>query len=111
VAVLDIDGLKAINDREGHEAGDALLRRAAEAWRRALRREDHLARVGGDEFVLLMPDTDAAEAGRAAERLRSTAPHVAVSVGVSQWRPGESALALLARADELMYAEKQAHRQ
>jgi len=109
VAVLDVDGLKALNDREGHEAGDALLRAAADAWRGALRREDHLARVGGDEFVLLLPDTDLEEAGRAAERLRSTAPKVSVSIGLAQWRRGETPAALLARADELMYRDKQRH--
>jgi diguanylate cyclase (GGDEF)-like protein len=110
VAVLDIDGLKEVNDREGHEAGDELLRRAADAWRHAVRREDQLARVGGDEFVLLMPDTDEAEARHAAERVRATAPGVPVAVGVSQWRRGESPQQVLARADERMYAEKALHR-
>nr|WP_231127335.1 GGDEF domain-containing protein [Motilibacter aurantiacus] len=106
VAVLDVNGLKAVNDEHGHAAGDALLQTAARAWRAAVRREDQLARVGGDEFVLLMPDTDAAAAQQVIARLRASAPEISVAAGVSEWVTGQTSEELLAAADRAMYADK-----
>ena len=110
VAVLDVNGLKGVIDTEGHEARDALLRRAATVWRGALRREDQLARIGGDEFVLVMADTDAAEAERAVLRPRATAPEVSVAVGVAQRQGHQEAKDLLDLADRSMHEDKQLQR-
>jgi small subunit ribosomal protein S15 len=69
-AMIDIDGFKAVNDRHGHEAGDEVLVATAEALQRALRAEDVIGRLGGEEFLALLPDTGPEAAARAAERLR-----------------------------------------
>nr|WP_231135044.1 GGDEF domain-containing protein [Motilibacter deserti] len=106
VAVLDVNGLKSVNDQQGHAAGDALLQDAARCWRTALRREDQLARIGGDEFVVLMPDTDEAAGQQVIARLRASAPSVSVAVGVAEWAEGQTAGELLAAADRQMYADK-----
>ncbi|MHB8451056.1 MAG: GGDEF domain-containing protein [Mycobacteriales bacterium] len=105
VAVLDIDGLKGVNDVFGHAAGDALLRRAVAEWGVRLRGEDVLARIGGDEFVILLPDTDAAGAQDLVRRL-AEAGEVPFCAGVAQWLAAETLGALLARADSAMYARK-----
>jgi diguanylate cyclase (GGDEF)-like protein len=105
VAVLDLDGFKAVNDRSGHAEGDRLLTEATAAWRRALRSDDLLGRVGGDEFVVIMPRTAPDEAARVLDRLRGVHP-VAWSAGVAEWRPGEALEACLERADERLYAAK-----
>lgn len=70
VALLDLDGLKAINDRDGHAAGDAALRHTAGAIRSALRAGDGAFRFGGEEFVVILPGASAAEGLRVAERIR-----------------------------------------
>jgi len=74
VLLLDIDFFKAVNDRHGHDAGDALIRAFAESIRDAVRRTDFVARLGGDEFCILFPFTDLATAFMLAERLRSKLP-------------------------------------
>ncbi|HEX5983382.1 MAG TPA: sensor domain-containing diguanylate cyclase, partial [Solirubrobacterales bacterium] len=74
VAVIDIDHFKECNDSEGHQAGDKLLQDAASAWRQALRSGDIVARCGGDEFAVLMPECDAAKAQRICERLCEALP-------------------------------------
>jgi len=107
VAILDLDGFKLVNDREGHAAGDALLAEACQAWRRTLRGSDVLARVGGDEFVVLMPGTTAEQATAVLERLRHAHP-VEASAGIAGLRPGESLHDCLARADRLLYDSKAA---
>ncbi|HEX2087546.1 MAG TPA: diguanylate cyclase, partial [Solirubrobacteraceae bacterium] len=71
VVMLDFDGLKLINDREGHQAGDRALRTAVAAWQDALRETDVLARVGGDEFGVALPDCDVDGAELLGERLRT----------------------------------------
>lgn len=105
VVAIDLDGLKAVNDTAGHAAGDQLLVRAARAFRSALRAGDSLARVGGDEFTLLLPDTDLGTARAVVQRLRDATPHIAFSAGVATW-DGESAEELLERADAALYAAK-----
>jgi two-component system cell cycle response regulator len=112
VAMVDLDGFKAINDRHGHEVGDHVLVAAAEALQRALRAEDVLGRLGGEEFLALLPDTGAEAAGRAAERLRAAVAraggpvHVTASVGWAVLRDGEAPDDLVRRADSALYAAK-----
>ncbi len=106
VVVLDLDGFKQVNDRLGHAAGDRLLERLGAEWRARLRGGDILARHGGDEFVLLLPDTSAHGAREALARLQVPDMAVNWSVGVSQWRPGEEIDDCLARADRNLYESK-----
>ena len=110
VAVLDIDGLKHTNDTLGHAEGDRLLRDAAREWSATLRRHDVLARVGGDEFGLLLVDTDSVVAEEVLARMTAAVPGPGFSRGVAQWRPGEPVGEVLHRADTAMYADKQRRR-
>lgn len=107
VAALDLDGFKAVNDRTGHAAGDRLLADAATAWRAVLRHDDVLARVGGDEFIVLMPDTSSTEATTVLDRLRASHP-VAWSAGLATWHTDEPIEACIQRADRELYAAKHA---
>jgi diguanylate cyclase (GGDEF)-like protein len=106
LAVIDLDGFKQINDREGHVAGDRLLVALACAWRARVRSGDILARHGGDEFVLLLPSTTPTGAESVLARLRSVDDPVSWSVGVSEWLSGETLDAALARADRYLYGVK-----
>jgi len=106
-AALDLDGLKSINDLAGHGAGDQLLISAARGFARALRTDDLLARTGGDEFTLVLPDTNLAEAQLVVQRLRAATPGVAFSAGVVRWSE-ETADHMLRRADAALYAAKEA---
>lgn len=120
VLVLDVDGLKAINDRWGHARGDAALRTVAEALVRSCRQADLPSRYGGDEFVVLAPSTTAKEAVELAERLRRRlrdrdpearpwlAPRVSVGIADSSWTTAGDAL--LAAADAALYTAKAAGR-
>ena len=110
LAVLDLDGFKQINDREGHAAGDRLLAGLGRDWRARVRPGDILARHGGDEFVLLLPSTTPIGAEAVLERLRSGNDPVGWSMGVSEWRPGERLDAPMARADRYLYGVKTAQR-
>lgn len=120
VLFLDLDHFKQLNDRFGHEAGDAALRALAGVMRSELREQDRIGRHGGEEFVVALPGADAAYALQAAERIRqrlqdrvAVAPADAtttVSIGVATLHPDEDMLALLKRADEAMYAAKAAGR-
>ena len=111
VAVVDIDHFKAYNDEHGHQAGDRLLKTAAAAWRTALRRSDVLARYGGEEFAVVLPSCPATEAAAVLERLRLLTPEEQTcSIGLAEWRPGESGAELVARADEALYQAKRSGR-
>ena len=109
LAVLDLDGFKAVNDTAGHSAGDALLRSLATRWSAELRRSDLLGRLGGDEFVLCLPGTDTVRCAELLQRLHavSSSPW---SAGTATARPGEDLDAVLARADAALYREKSARR-
>lgn len=109
VVMLDLDHFKRFNDRRGHGAGDALLRNAAQAWRRQLRPTDLLARYGGEEFTLVLPSCEADAACQLIERLRPLMPErQTFSAGVATWEQHESPEQLLARADRaLLVAKKQ----
>ena len=104
VAILDVDGLKAINDRLGHDAGDRLLRTVAMLLRSALRNEDVAYRIGGDEFALLLPDVDASDPQFLVHRLADVgAPSVSIGVASSTQDPIDE-LPLV--ADRRLYASR-----
>lgn len=107
VAVIDVDGLKAINDAHGHAEGDSVLAQIARNWRRVLRPDDVLARIGGDEFALLLPSCGGPEAADVIERLRERipVPH-SCSVGLAGCNGDEPAGELMRRADHAMYSAK-----
>jgi len=110
VLVADIDGFKAYNDANGHPAGDRLLRQAASVLAAALRRDDMLYRIGGDEFAALLLVAGPHEALEVGRRLRDAIIGadlgVSVSVGIAVFEPGESETSVLARADRALYAVK-----
>jgi len=113
IVSADLDELKAVNDRDGHAAGDRVIRAAADLLRRTTRAVDRVARVGGDEFVVLLPETDEAGAAVFVERLRNGAAKrlpanggLRLSVGAATARPGESLAQTQHRADAAMYIEK-----
>ena len=107
VALIDLDHFKAFNDRYGHPAGDALLRRAAVAWRSALRTADVLARYGGEEFAILLAGCSAESALEIIERVReATVDDESVSIGLATWDGRESAESLVYRADKALYQAK-----
>lgn len=105
VALLDLDGFKAVNDQHGHHAGDELLIAAANAWRSCLRPTDLLARYGGDEFVAVLPLCGPASARRIADRLCEVV-RAPCSLGLATWRPGEQPEDVLRRADAALYHSK-----
>jgi diguanylate cyclase (GGDEF)-like protein len=106
-AILDLDDLKAYNDEHGHLAGDHLIVSAVAAWRGAIRPSDFLARVGGDEFMLLMPDCPAGSAQAVLDRVRESTPkQTSCSAGLALWNGAESALQLFNRADAALYTAK-----
>lgn len=114
VALLDLDHFKRFNDTHGHSAGDDLLRDAAAAWEQALREVDVLARWGGEEFVVLLPDTTPDAAALILERLRTRTPHgQTCSVGVASIEraaKGDDLADAIRRADSAMYEAKGAGR-
>lgn len=107
VGLLDLNGFKALNDSQGHAAGDAVLRDCAERWLGALRPTDLLARFGGDEFAVLLPGCTQADAELVAEKLRGAIRHApGCGVGIAVWDGEEALSALLHRADSELYADK-----
>lgn len=111
VAMLDLDHFKQFNDNFGHPAGDRLLKEAAAKWREQLRAGDLLARLGGEEFGLLLLNCDTSQAIEVVERLRESVPQERTcSAGYAVRYPGESADSVLARADEALYEAKSAGR-
>ena len=117
VGLIDIDNFKKLNDTLGHAAGDQALKALAAAVRERLRPVDHLARFGGEEFVVLMPGTGLEEARLALTRLQRSLSEalflhegrevfVTFSGGVTTWRPGEALEPALERADKGLYEAK-----
>ncbi len=112
--LMDVDGFKGINDTFGHLAGDRVLRNFARAMVASLKGGGIPFRFGGDEFVVLLPDTVLEDATARAERLRASVERkkilpgtgVTVSIGAAQWDPGESLDRWLMRADRALYRVK-----
>lgn len=113
--IMDVDGLKIINDTLGHEAGDALLRRVMLLLQRSLRDEDLIYRLGGDEFAVILADAQYSVAQTLAERITVQAAlmrektglaPVFLSVGFAEATNAEAFTSLFARADEAMYSNK-----
>jgi diguanylate cyclase (GGDEF)-like protein len=125
VLAIDVDHFKQINDRYGHQGGDRVLCALAEVFRETVRDADLLFRQGGDEFIILLPETGAEQAHCLAQRLRAAlathawpalgtnagglqrTPAPDISIGVAQYREGDSAEELLHRADGRLYSVKQ----
>jgi diguanylate cyclase (GGDEF)-like protein len=119
VLMFDIDRFKRINDTFGHQVGDAVLCKVAELARGELRAEDLLGRIGGEEFICLLPGMTAPVAAILAERLRRAVangtgtggfPQVTISIGVAAYRAGDTAHDMIARADLALYGAKEAGR-
>jgi diguanylate cyclase (GGDEF)-like protein len=118
VMVIDIDGLKEVNDRLGHQAGDTLIRRVSEILRERVRATDLVARLSGDEFAVLMPQTDTAGAMQLGEDLRAQVAEglaqgaeigeATISVGITMFSGSDAvgAEAVLVAADQAMYQAK-----
>ncbi|WP_434666366.1 diguanylate cyclase domain-containing protein [Paraburkholderia sp. A3BS-1L] len=113
--VVDMDNLKAVNDQLGHAAGDALLRRAGEVLTKAIQKPYHAARIGGDEFVVLMPGSGPRDAEVVAQSITKLVelnnqfyggPRLSFSLGWQSCEEGESVEAMLRAADAAMYEAK-----
>ncbi len=105
-ALLDLDHFKTINDTEGHDAGDRVLRTVAKVWRSALPTTAVLARHGGDEFALLLPGLGGPAALELVQQIRAQHPDIGMSCGVAEHEPGESGAQLMRRADLALYTAK-----
>ncbi len=120
--MLDLDNFKAINDQWGHEVGDHVLKSFCDCSRMVMRQEDLFARIGGEEFAVLLPDTDLEGAFMLSERLRqcaleqsaaegSAAIHYTFSAGVASLAPSDTSIeSLWRRADKAMYVAKRSGR-
>lgn len=107
VCILDLDHFKAYNDAHGHPAGDDLLRRVAAAWADVLRPDSLLARLGGEEFGLILPSASSLDAEVVVERIRSATPaEITFSAGIATWDGEEPIVAVVARADVALYQAK-----
>jgi diguanylate cyclase (GGDEF)-like protein len=107
---VDIDEFKVLNDRQGHAAGDQMLKRIATVLTTTGRDGEIIGRFGGDEFMLLLPGFDAVGAAERADRIESafngTGDRLTASIGIAEWQPGEDLDLLVHRADEAMFAVK-----
>lgn len=111
IGIIDLDHFKRYNDTHGHAAGDELLRAATDAWTAVLRRDDLLARIGGEEFAFLVVDATDAQADELADRLRRAVPGDSTcSIGLSRRIDGEPFAVTLERADRALYEAKRGGR-
>ena len=117
LVLLDLDGLKQINDQFGHAAGDMVLKSCAERLQRAIRGSDLAVRLGGDEFMILLPECRSGEVRHVLGRVEGLeVDYEGVKIGCrfsrgwTDYRPGETALEFMNRADEALYADKRAEK-
>jgi diguanylate cyclase (GGDEF)-like protein len=119
IAFLDIDDFKRVNDEQGHVRGDAVLSAVGGALQDASRSTDFVGRYGGDEFLVVMPATDAASAVAACDRLAAGVsvalqdadlPRLRLSYGIATWAPGSGATDLIEQADRTMFEAKRSRR-
>jgi two-component system, cell cycle response regulator len=118
ILIFDIDLFKSVNDRFGHDAGDAVIRHVADVCRNEVGRSDILARIGGEEFALLLPATTAEQAVARADAMRQRLEatpfevdgakvRVTVSIGVAEAAPSTDSIGdLMKRADQALYQAK-----
>jgi diguanylate cyclase (GGDEF)-like protein len=115
LAALDLDHFKAVNDTMGHYAGDQVLKQVASVLQQEIRVTDVLVRMGGDEFLLVLPDTSMHDARFLAERLClaverlhivTDAGKLAISIGLAEWQPGISIATWMEQADDILYQAK-----
>jgi len=117
IAVIDIDHFKAINDGHGHDAGDVVLRHFADTCRERVRAQDRLGRMGGEEFLLILPGARAEDAFGIVDRIRHRFPRAwlaedglelayTFSAGIAEAREGDDRSSILRRADRALYAAK-----
>jgi diguanylate cyclase (GGDEF)-like protein/hemerythrin-like metal-binding protein len=114
LAVVDIDHFKSVNDQFGHPVGDRVLAEFVDCLREGMRKSDSVTRWGGEEFIILMPNTPLQAARRSAERLRERVEQhqfrgigaLTASIGVAQFAPAETTAAWLRRADDALYRAK-----
>jgi len=118
ILVLDLDGLKSMNDKHGHAAGDELIRTFAQCLNRAIRGSDLAVRFGGDEFLVLLPDCKLEEVRYVLSRLsghklefQGRTSTIAFSAGWANHRSGETSEDLLKRADDALYVNKRASKE
>jgi diguanylate cyclase (GGDEF)-like protein len=109
IVILDVNGLKLVNDRDGHAAGDRLLRRVSSRWSSTLRESDVLGRIGGDEFGIILDQAGEVAAAEVVDRLRAALDaDQSAAAGIATWDGVESAEQLVDRADDAMYRQKRA---
>jgi diguanylate cyclase (GGDEF)-like protein/PAS domain S-box-containing protein len=111
LAIIDLDRFKAYNDSQGHLAGDVMLRDCALVWDSEMRGEDTIVRFGGEEFLVVLPDTPLEQAAEIVERLRGVTPgEQTCSAGLACWDFAETIEDLVGRADSALYRAKAAGR-
>ncbi|WP_214001040.1 GGDEF domain-containing protein [Arsukibacterium sp.] len=120
IMMLDLDDFKAINDTFGHQIGDQTLKTAATCCLQQLRKTDYVGRIGGEEFLIILPDTSINSAIELAERIRlslqqyttanDSIPPCTASIGVAQSRTTDTSASLIQRADDALYRAKAAGR-
>ena len=120
VAYVDLDFFKKVNDTYGHHVGDEVLRMFSALMREKLSGRDFAARLGGEEFLMVLVKSDLEQGVKVADKVRSavmalrfpSAPdlHITTSIGVAEFAPGESLDHLLARADDALYQAKESGR-